>query len=367
MLPPFTRLGSFLALFFEAHTPPLLHPSLLTKRGGIRKNKHTVSTHMTTSDASSRPQDHVFQLKDGRTMGYSIYGPSNPKHRVLYCHGYPSCRKEWHVFDTIIDGTSSNERLLNELSIQVILPDRPGYGLSSFNPNCLLIVDWVEDVKELMFDHLNILEKEESSDKTIFVLGGSGGAPYAMAVARELGTQYIHRLVLVCGMGPSEAPGMKDGMSWILPCLPRFIRRLLLHFVVWNGRRATSSDMAKQSAQPMSKWDQEYLLDPAAQPQRAEAMHQMFLGAFAQGIDGADLECERYKKCDWGFEIDDINVDTHIWHGKDDLNVHSSVAEWLGDRILTCRQDNVHIFDNEGHMTILTNHAKEIWSSMVAD
>lgn len=57
-----------------------------------------------------------------------------------------------------------------------IVPDRPGFGLSSFQPG-RCVSDWPADVQYLV-SHLGLSH--------LAVMGGSGGGPYGIACALYL-------------------------------------------------------------------------------------------------------------------------------------------------------------------------------------
>ncbi len=130
--------------------------------------------------------DQQIKLQDGRNLGYAEFGP--PKGTpIFYFHGFPSSRLDWQLF--------CDDDTLAELNIRVIAPDRPGYGLSDYQPDRRLI-DWPNDVIELA----NTLQIDRFA-----VLGISGGGPYAIACANGISERLI-RVGIVCGMGPADAP-----------------------------------------------------------------------------------------------------------------------------------------------------------------
>jgi pimeloyl-ACP methyl ester carboxylesterase len=80
---------------------------------------------------------YTLQLPDGRKIGYMRYGAPGGR-PVFYFHGLPGSRCEGLLLDE--PG--------RELNVQVIAVDRPGYGLSRFQPNRQLC-DWPQDVLAL--------------------------------------------------------------------------------------------------------------------------------------------------------------------------------------------------------------------------
>ena len=94
------------------------------------------------------PTDRINQtvtLKDGRRLGFAEYGARTGR-PVFHFHGSASSRFEH----------PSAESLLDQMGIRFISVDRPGHGLSDFQPQRRL-VDWPEDVCHLA-DHLGIGE-----------------------------------------------------------------------------------------------------------------------------------------------------------------------------------------------------------------
>lgn len=95
---------------------------------------------------------NIFLLPDKRDLSYCFYGPGDGK-KVLYFHGTPSSRLEPSLL-TAYD--IDIEVLLFKYKLQLIAADRPGMGLSSFNPGGNFI-SFAADVK-LLLENLKIKE-----------------------------------------------------------------------------------------------------------------------------------------------------------------------------------------------------------------
>jgi pimeloyl-ACP methyl ester carboxylesterase len=145
--------------------------------------------------------DQQIKLQDGRMLGYAEYGAPRGM-PVFYFHEFPGSRLDYLLFDAGDVAMETNAR--------IIAVDRPGMGLSALMRG-RQILDWPDDVTELA-DALQI--------DRFAVLGISGGGSYAAACAFRI-TGRLIATGLVCGMGPSDAPGMKDGVSWPFPGSPR--------------------------------------------------------------------------------------------------------------------------------------------------
>lgn len=108
-----------------------------------------------------------FQLPDGRKLGYDERGALDGK-PLFYLHGSPSSRVESELY--------VSDELLHSLGVHLIAVDRPGMGLSDFQPNRHLL-DWSNDVIAFA-DHLNL--------ERFSILAYSLGGPYGMACAHAI-------------------------------------------------------------------------------------------------------------------------------------------------------------------------------------
>src|SRR6476620_3007594 len=77
------------------------------------------------------PNQYFHTLTGGRKLSYALYGPANGK-PAFYFHGTPSSRLEPSLLN-IHD--KDLEQLLQQYNIQLIAIDRPGLGLSTYNPH----------------------------------------------------------------------------------------------------------------------------------------------------------------------------------------------------------------------------------------
>ncbi len=277
------------------------------------------------------------ELRDGRVVGYAEYGPSQGT-PIFYFHGFPSSRLDWRLF--------CDDNILAELNVRVIALDRPGYGLSSFQRGRKMI-DWPADVVELA----NGLRIDRFA-----LLGISGGGPYAAACASAISGR-LTSVGIVCGMGPSDAPGTVDGVSWTLPGT-RMVMRIPMLLLTSMGLRKDPDQFVLKSIETLSELDSQ-LLD---QPEMAELFVDALQEAFRNGIRGANLEAELYTR-PWGFRLQDIAADVFLWHGSKDLNVPLSVGHYVADAIPACRAT---FLESEGHFTLPYNHVEAILSALVA-
>jgi pimeloyl-ACP methyl ester carboxylesterase len=128
-------------------------------------------------------ETQTFTLSDGRIIAFAQYG--NLTGIPIICnHGTPSCRLEYRFWDPAA----------KRLNARLIVPDRPGMGLSTHYRDRKLL-DWPKDVEALM-RHLKV--------DRYHVLGGSGGGPFALACAKQLPRSQMISVSVWAGAGPPE-------------------------------------------------------------------------------------------------------------------------------------------------------------------
>jgi len=134
--------------------------------------------------------DKKIKLSDGRSLGYAQYGDIHGR-PLLYFHGLPGSRLD--------SSGPAPSAIAEKLGIRVVALDRPGFGLSDFQPERTL-GDWPKDVVEAA-DALSL--------NTFAVLGLSGGGPYDAACARYIS----ERLTAATVVGAARA----GGAPWRVP------------------------------------------------------------------------------------------------------------------------------------------------------
>jgi pimeloyl-ACP methyl ester carboxylesterase len=141
-------------------------------------------------DVGGAVEDGTLLLGDGRKLGYAQYGRPDGE-PLFYFHGHPGSRLEARFA----------HRAAAEAGLRVVALDRPGYGLSDFQPG-RVITGWPADVAEAA-DLLRIGK--------FSVAGASGGGPYASSW--RLPGRVI-RAAVISGVGPYQVPGITTGMRW---------------------------------------------------------------------------------------------------------------------------------------------------------
>lgn len=288
--------------------------------------------------------DYV-QLPNGRYISYAIYGDPQGQ-PVVHFHGFPGSRLEgalWH-----------NAALKN--GVRLIVPERPGFGFSSFQPG-RRILDWPHDLFQLL-QHLKI-------DK-FRILGTSGGGTYVLVCLQQLPKDRIQGAAIVSGIYPFNLG--TEGM----PIMPRIMVFLavwltplmagLIYLVLGRAARATDpkafNDAFMKDVKMRPEIDQACL---EYQPYREK-----FLASVREGIRAncyAFAWEARLLGGDWGFSLDDVHA-AHLtlWHGKMDIGNPVSMTEKAAAKLDGA---TLRVLD-EGHLSLPARHMEEILEELVA-
>ena len=288
------------------------------------------------------PVSRQFRLPDGRRLGYDDHGPPAGRPVVLF-HGTPSSRYDWYLF--------GSEALARELDIRVIAPDRPGLGLSDYQPG-RRICDWSLDVVALA-DELGL--------DRFAVLGYSGGGPYVMACALEM-PERLTTAGIVSSIGPYHGSGsMGDFDSAILPFLTQARNRPQLFQATLRlmGRlaRQVPPSLIARAMVVFPQPDGEVL----ARRKPLQVLMDAFVEALRPGPRGVCWDTALMVS-PWGFDPHDIAAPVHLWHGEDDRFVSPAVARHLAEALLNGR---ARLYPGEGHVSVLVNRAEDILRELV--
>ena len=254
----------------------------------------------------------LVKLSDGRNLAYAEYGKSDGI-PVFFLHGSPGSRI---AFDDAIANA-------NEFGLWMINPERPGYGFSDFKPY-ETILEWTNDLGELA-DNLHL--------ERFGVLGVSAGGPYAVACAYGLGERVTKVAVASSSApyDPSKEPS--DRPTWAE--VEEEIRPLAES--AQKGREAVGEYFDEMIAD-ISEADRSLI-----QPWLRNAFITMSLEAFRNGIEGV-VHDRLLRSRPWGFDLSDIHVPVHVWHGDQD---NAEYAQYLADHI---PGSGLTILENAGHL-----------------
>jgi len=280
-----------------------------------------------TNDAHGA-EDAQLVLPDGRRLGCAQYGQPDGE-PIVYFHGHPGSRLE--------------ARLAHEAAaaagFRVIALDRPGYGLSDFQPG-RAITDWPADVAAAA-DALAI--------DRFSVAGASGGGPYALACAWRLPGRVV-RAAVISGVGPFDVSGNTAGMRWQnrvgfglaarWPALARALMRSMDRNISSRPERTIEA-----LARAMSPADAEIVRRPEVRTLLIADITE----AFRQGGDGAAHDMVLLGR-PWGFSLREIEQDVYLWQGEADTLVPPAMGRYQAGQIPHCRAT---MLPGAGHLLIV--------------
>jgi pimeloyl-ACP methyl ester carboxylesterase len=284
-------------------------------------------------------QGGTLKLPDGRLLGFRSYGP---EHGVptFYFHGFPGSRLE--------------AGLAAASELRLIAVDRPGYGLSDAHRGRTL-KDWPADVAALA-DHLSI--------DRFGVLGISGGAPYALACAWAL-HERLSCVAIVCGLGPPEAEGMNQGMM-------RNALRLGRHGwqytpLLWYARYFMTRKDAEQRFLAFRRRMSARL--SAGVPKEAaistDALSSHLFTSWSEGLRrsiAGVLSDARIYASRWPFQLSDVQMPIHLWHGTEDRMVPVAVGQHYAR---TLPRITASFEEGEGHCSVIFNAMPRVVRTLI--
>ncbi len=260
-------------------------------------------------------------------LGVATYGDPDGV-PVLAFHGAPACRLMFASADTEA----------RRLGLKLIAPDRPGYGLSPLDAgpagSAKPTLAGRTDMHVALADALGL--------DRFAVLGISGGAPYATALAARLGDR-ITALALVSPMGPiadqlalapSERPPVSLGHRIFFQRWP-LKRRWVLSWGGNVGRKvflASPEKIAHLLGKLFGAADNRLL----RQKPVTDALIAMTREAVAESIDGGLVDLDIFAR-PWGLDYARITAPAVLWQGTADKVVPAHVALRLARLVPGCR------------------------------
>jgi len=273
---------------------------------------------------------------DDKTVTYSIIGHPGLTRCAVYHHGVPGSRRE----------AAFLHRAALEQGVSILSIDRPGIGGSSpastFTPS-----DWPALVKA-MVQSLGI--------EKFTIIGVSGGAPYALAVAATL-SQQVSQLLLISGVAPLKAPNALHNV--VLPnrlglrtveavpksasLIARLIRTLFL---------SDTSAFIKGMTLGLGKDDRAKF--------KAPGVKELFALNFGEHFtnDATTFARELRTLTRWQIPHVPESVPATLWHGDDDRIVSVAMAQYLHEKISHSR---LTIIPGKGHL-VVADLAEELCS-----
>ncbi|MFZ4766223.1 MAG: alpha/beta fold hydrolase [Roseimicrobium sp.] len=285
--------------------------------------------------------DRIFTLSTGNKLGYAEYGDPGGL-PLFYFHGWPSSRTQGE--------------LMHEVGVQrglrIIAPDRPGIGLSTFQPDRKLL-DWPPVLAELA-DALGC--------GRFHLLGVSGGGPYVLATVHALAERVLTAGV-ICGAPPLLHVGTQD-LLWTF--------RLAL----WGQRHAPALIApglvvaARFLRMPREALPvRAFIASLAARDQEAMNVPELYGIISRSGAEGLESGARgvaadgNIYSSDWGIPLESVSFPIHYWHGTDDRHIPPSMVERFVQRMPNA---TLSLVDGEGHYSLPALRVQELLSQQLA-
>jgi len=297
---------------------------------------------MTVTDS----ENLILQTRGQGPVGYAVYGDPEGA-ALLALHGAPACRLMFSVA----------HEAAYERGLRIIAPDRPGYGLTPPDRNATLAArtQWLAEFADA------------ARLGRFCVLGISGGAPYAVALA-ALMPDRVSGLALVSPMGPvadyQAATAARKGAA-----IGFVHRRFFLHIGqhLWLTRpvgaalgslvRAAPETFSGIGARLSGGADATLLARPGMRRYFAKFMRE----AFRQGAYGGTSDLAIYGR-PWDVDARAANMPAIVWQGTADRIVPERAAEFLAQQLPQCAYLAIR---GGGHFWVL-EHMAEVMNSIGA-
>lgn len=282
----------------------------------------------------------VYTTTSGLQISYAQYG-SPTGTPVFFFHGTPGSRLQF----------APNHLKARTLNLNIISPDRPGCGHSSFSPSYTLL------------DHAHhILQLASALNHPRFAICGlSGGAALMYAVAFRA----AHRVSvgidlagwapvqqepsLLHALTPSDRACLRVALRWPWLFMQSFRLVRLACVRPWVVRRVVAPAMGAEGREWMADGERVGLL--------CEDVGEAFRG----GVRGPAYDAlVQYRA--WGFELRDVRVGIRMFHGTEDRFVPYELALWKKEQLEDCVLETM---EGEGHVKFL-DMAPELIARAVA-
>jgi pimeloyl-ACP methyl ester carboxylesterase len=271
------------------------------------------------------------RTSDGRTLAFVERGAADGV-PVLVCHGTPGSRFTRHPDTTLYE----------RHGVRMVAYDRPGYGKS--DPHIgRSVADAAADIATIA---------DELGFEYFVVVGGSGGAPHALACGALLGDRLLRVGALVTP-APSDSPDFDfftdladinvkefaaavEGREAIEAHLQPYVDQL----------RRDPDAVFDEVAAELPEVDRELF----ARPEFRAVSRESWGEAVRQGVRGwADDDLAFAKP--WGFELEDVGAEVRLWQGELDVLAPRSHGEYVASRLPNARfellEGGGHFLDEE--------------------
>jgi len=242
----------------------------------------------------------VFEVADGRKLAWTEFGVREGAPVVAF-HGSPGSSYDFaSVSEPAVDA-----------GVRLIAVDRPGYGLSTFDP-ARSYQSFASDVRELV-DHLGL--------DRFAVIGHSSGGPNAAGCARFLGDR-LSACAIVSGPAPPEAGITKREVmlqNRIAQRLQVMAPRLMS--ALWGMGLRQAQRRPDKALEYMRRTLPAGDVAVLERPDIAAGLRVAFARPVSRTAGHAAVQDIHLERKPWGYRLRDIATSVHVWHGDADRNV----------------------------------------------
>jgi len=285
----------------------------------------------------------IVKLPSGRRLGIAEFGAPDGM-PVIACHGAPASRLMFEVADAEAA----------RLGLRLIAFDRPGYGLSPLDYGATL-----HSRTEVFAELPDVLGLGRFA-----LVGISGGAPYAVALAARL-THRVNGLALLSPLGPvggvqeTERREVGGHLSIAhrsfflsLPAHPWLLRANAE--VAMRAFRAAPHTFASLFSHLLPEEDRRIV----GRPEVAASIVDMTMEATRTGISGGVADLEIYAE-PWHIDLKAVTAPSQLWQGLADLIVPVEVSLRLARELPRC---GMHKIEGAGHFWIYEHIAEVLYA-----
>ena len=308
-------------------------PAIFTSRHCKKPNRAEAASDA-RDDGPGKINEDTIALRDGRKLGFAEFGDPHGRPVFLF-HGTYGCRLQRHPDD----------RLTARLGVRLIVPDRPGFGMSDAHTGRSLL-SWVDDCAQLA-DTL-ALEK-------FALVGHDAGGCYAAACAYKI-PQRLTNVILVNSLAPFETLKEYKGTmpnEKLFYALAHYTPSLFVRFSELTLKGLFNNNDFYFDRVP------DYLgeKDRAIFNRRAisQNLRQMIKESVRGGVSGFAQDMVLIAG-GWDFDPANIDIRVHVWHGKQNKHVPFAMGVRLA---ATIPHAHPRFFDDEGHF-IIYNRWEEV-------
>lgn len=282
----------------------------------------------------SEPVDRSMQVRDGRTVAWTDWGPADGT-PVLRIPGTPGSR--WSV--------RADRTIWRERGLRVITTERPGYGRSTPLPG-RGFAEHADDLAQIL---------DESGIDRVHVYGGSGGSPHILAFCARHPARVRAATVLV-GAAPmnEDEVGQMIGLNVQAHRLVQADDRAGLLELMRPYHAAMREDPLASLRGVMAEApeeDQRVMSDPGWQAGMERATKE----AMAQSPDGWADEAFAIDRPWTDIDLSAVTTSITWWHAPGDKNCPMSAAQRLVESLPDAR---LNVWEGGGHLTSYLREAE---------